>query len=199
MGSLDGSSATITIGRTGYGTTPRIFTVHSPGDFARWCVASGALYVQRDTENVLLTNSKAIIRSGSLLGGIGADIHLSKGGTARVEDSTAEVSGGNFERSNDHSVYPHFYGGSVYVGVSGTRGVAEVVRSHVTVTSGTFEAVDIAGGIADSFNRAHAEALAEEYTATFTGGSTRDRAGADLYGGTAFAESHNPPDEGHDI
>ena len=43
VGSLDGSSATITIGRTGYGTTPRIFTVYSSGKFARWCVATGAL------------------------------------------------------------------------------------------------------------------------------------------------------------
>ncbi|WP_315453184.1 hypothetical protein [uncultured Selenomonas sp.] len=43
VGSLDGSSATITIGRTGYGTTPRIFMVYSPGKFARWCVATGAL------------------------------------------------------------------------------------------------------------------------------------------------------------
>ena len=191
VGSLDGSSATITIGRTGYGTTPRIFTVYSSGNFARWCVAYGALYLQRDTENVLLTNSKAIIRSGSLLGGIGADIYLSKGGTARVEDSTVEVSGGNFERSDTSSVYPHFFGGSVYVSESGTHGVAEVVRSHATVTGGTFEAVNIAGGNVNSFSIAHAEALAEENTATFTGGSTRDRAGADLYGGTAFAESHN--------
>lgn len=191
VGSLDGSSATITIGRTGYGTTPRIFTVYSSGQFARWCVAYGALYLQRDTENVLLTNSKAIIRSGSLLGGIGADIYLSKGGTARVEDSTVEVSGGNFERSDTSSVYPHFFGGSVYVSESGTHGVAEVVRSHATVTGGTFEAVNIAGGNVNSFSIAHAEALAEENTATFTGGSTRDRAGADLYGGTAFAESHN--------
>ena len=191
VGSLDGSSATITIGRTGYGTTPRIFTVYSSGQFARWCVAYGALYLQRDTENVLLTNSKAIIRSGSLLGGIGADIYLSKGGTARVEDSTVEVSGGNFERSDTRSVYPHFFGGSVYVSESGTHGVAEVVRSHATVTGGTFEAVNIAGGNVNSFSIAHAEALAEENTATFTGGSTRDRAGADLYGGTAFAESHN--------
>ena len=191
VGSLDGSSATITIGRTGYGTTPRIFTVYSSGNFARWCVAYGALYLQRDTENVLLTNSKAIIRSGSLLAGIGADIYLSKGGTARVEDSTVEVSGGNFERSDTSSVYPHFFGGSVYVSESGTHGVAEVVRSHATVTGGTFEAVNIAGGNVNSFSIAHAEALAEENTATFTGGSTRDRAGADLYGGTAFAESHN--------
>ena len=191
VGSLDGSSATITIGRTGYGTTPRIFTVYSSGNFARWCVAYGALYLQRDTENVLLTNSKAIIRSGSLLGGIGADIYLSKGGTARVEDSTVEVSGGNFERSDTSSVYPHFFGGSVYVSESGTHGVAEVVRSHATVTGGTFEAVNIAGGNVNSFSIAHAEALSEENTATFTGGSTRDRAGADLYGGTAFAESHN--------
>ena len=43
VGNLDGSSATITIGRTGYGTTPRIFTVYSPGKFARWYVATGAL------------------------------------------------------------------------------------------------------------------------------------------------------------
>ena len=43
MGSMDGSSATITAGRTGYGTTPRIFTVYSSGKFARWCVATGAL------------------------------------------------------------------------------------------------------------------------------------------------------------
>ena len=66
--------------------------------------------------------------------------------------------------------------------------MAEVVRSHATVTGGTFESGGLDGGFARSDNETRAEALAEENTATFTGGNFSDYTFS-MTGGYAGADS----------
>ena len=83
-----------------------------------------------------------------------------------------EISGGTF--LGNGYVTPLIYGGVVIIKEPGTQGVAEVVRSHATVTGGTFESGGLDGGYARSDNETRAEALAEENTATFTGGNFSD-------------------------
>ena len=182
-GSIDGSSATITVGRTGDGDTPRLQRA-TPSE---WSFAYGT-YLKSSVPiaNINITNGKAIIRSGTLHEATGTNIELKQGGTAHVENSTVEVSGGTFLYNGHFN--PLIYGGVVIIKKPGTQGVAEVVRSHATVTGGTFESGGLDGGYARSDNDTRAEALAEENTATFTGGNFSDYTFS-MTGGYAGADS----------
>ena len=72
-GSIDGSSATITVGRTGDGDTPNIGVKDTHGNFDRWRNAFGvARDISTANANIHLSNSKAIVRSGKLKGAYGA-------------------------------------------------------------------------------------------------------------------------------
>ena len=165
-GSIDGSSATITVGRTGDGDTPRLQRA-TPSE---WSFAYGT-YLKSSVPlaNIHITNGKAIVRSGTLHDAVGTYIELVQGGTARVENSTAEALGGTF--LFNLTQVPSLTGGEVSIEGAGTHGVAEVVRSHATVTGGTFESGVLDGGFASSDNDTRAEALAEENTSTLTGGN----------------------------
>ena len=182
-GSIDGSSATITVGRTGDGDTPRLQRA-TPSE---WSFAYGT-YLKSSVPiaNINITNGKAIIRSGTLHEATGTNIELKQGGTAHVENSTVEISGGTFLCNGYFT--PLIYGGVVIIKEPGTQGVAEVVRSHATVTGGTFESGGLDGGFARSDNETRAEALAEENTATFTGGNFSDYTFS-MTGGYAGADS----------
>ena len=184
-GSIDGSSATITVGRTGDGDTPRLQRA-TPSE---WSFAYGT-YLKSSVPlaNIHVTNGKAIVRSGTLHDAIGTYIELMQGGTARVENSTAEASGGTF--LFNLTQVPSLTGGEVSIEGAGTHGVAEVVRSHATFTGGTFGSIEVSGGRAFSENDTRAEALVEENTATFTGGNI-SRDGLSMTGGYAYAESLN--------
>ena len=182
-GSIDGSSATITVGRTGGGDTPRLQRA-TPSE---WSFAYGT-YLKSSVPiaNINITNGKAIIRSGTLHEATGTNIELNQGGTAHVENSTVEISGGTFLGNGYFT--PLIYGGVVIIKKPGTQGVAEVVRSHATVTGGTFESGGLDAGFARSDNETRAEALAEENTATFTGGNFSDYTFS-MTGGYAGADS----------
>ena len=182
-GSIDGSSATITVGRTGDGDTPRLQRA-TPSE---WSFAYGT-YLKSSVPlaNIHVTNGKAIIRSGTLHEATGTNIELEQCGTAHVENSTVEISGGTFLGNGYFT--PLIYGGVVIIKEPGTQGVAEVVRSHATVTGGTFESGGLDGGYARSDNVTRAEALAEENTATFTGGNFSDYTFS-MTGGYAGADS----------
>ncbi|QNH54974.1 autotransporter outer membrane beta-barrel domain-containing protein [Selenomonas timonae] len=184
-GSIDGSSATITVGRTGDGDTPRLQRA-TPSE---WSFAYGT-YLKSSVPlaNIHITNGKAIVRSGTLHDAVGTYIELMQGGTARVENSTAEASGGTF--LFNLTQVPSLTGGEVSIEGAGTHGVAEVVRSHATFTGGTFGSIQVSGGRAFSENDTRAEALVEENTATFTGGNI-SRDGLSMTGGYAYAESLN--------
>ena len=184
-GSIDGSSATITVGRTGDGDTPRLQRA-TPSE---WSFAYGT-YLKSSVPlaNIHVTNGKAIVRSGTLHDAVGTYIELMQGGTARVENSTAEASGGTF--LFNLTQVPSLTGGEVSIEGAGTHGVAEVVRSHATFTGGTFGSIEVSGGRAFSENDTRAEALVEENTATFTGGNI-SRDGLSMTGGYAYAESLN--------
>ena len=184
-GSIDGSSATITVGRTGDGDTPRLQRA-TPSE---WSFAYGT-YLKSSVPlaNIHITNGKAIVRSGTLHDAVGTYIELMQGGTARVENSTAEASGGTF--LFNLTKVPSLTGGEVSIEGAGTHGVAEVVRSHATFTGGTFGSIGVSGGRAFSENDTRAEALVEENTATFTGGNI-SRDGLSMTGGYAYAESLN--------
>ena len=184
-GSIDGSSATITVGRTGDGDTPRLQRA-TPSE---WSFAYGT-YLKSSVPlaNIHVTNGKAIVRSGTLHDAVGTYIELMQGGTARVENSTAEASGGTF--LFNLTQVPSLTGGEVSIEGAGTHGVAEVVRSHATFTGGTFGSIQVSGGRAFSENDTRAEALVEENTATFTGGNI-SRDGLSMTGGYAYAESLN--------
>ena len=184
-GSIDGSSATITVGRTGDGDTPRLQRA-TPSE---WSFAYGT-YLKSSVPlaNIHITNGKAIVRSGTLHDAVGTYIELMQGGTARVENSTAEALGGTF--LFNLTQVPSLTGGEVSIEGAGTHGVAEVVRSHATFTGGTFGSIEVSGGRAFSENDTRAEALVEENTATFTGGNI-SRDGLSMTGGYAYAESLN--------
>ena len=184
-GSIDGSSATITVGRTGDGDTPRLQRA-TPSE---WSFAYGT-YLKSSVPlaNIHITNGKAIVRSGTLHDAVGTYIELTQGGTARVENSTAEASGGTF--LFNLTQVPSLTGGEVSIEGAGTHGVAEVVRSHATFTGGTFGSIQVSGGRAFSENDTRAEALVEENTATFTGGNISPD-GLSMTGGYAYAESLN--------
>ena len=184
-GSIDGSSATITVGRTGDGDTPRLQRA-TPSE---WSFAYGT-YLKSSVPlaNIHVTNGKAIVRSGTLHDAVGTYIELKQGGTARVENSTAEALGGTF--LFNLTQVPSLTGGEVSIEGAGTHGVAEVVRSHATFTGGTFGSIEVSGGRAFSENDTRAEALVEENTATFTGGNI-SRDGLSMTGGYAYAESLN--------
>ena len=184
-GSIDGSSATITVGRTGDGDTPRLQRA-TP---SKWSFAYGT-YLKSSVPlaNIHITNGKAIVRSGTLHDAVGTYIELTQGGTARVENSTAEASGGTF--LFNLTLVPSLTGGEVSIEGAGTHGVAEVVRSHATFTGGTFGSIGVSGGRAFSENDTRAEALVEENTATFTGGNISPD-GLSMTGGYAYAESLN--------
>ena len=184
-GSIDGSSATITVGRTGDGDTPRLQRA-TPSE---WSFAYGT-YLKSSVPlaNIHVTNGKAIVRSGTLHDAVGTYIELMQGGTARVENSTAEASGGTF--LFNLTQVPSLTGGEVSIEGAGTHGVAEVVRSHATFTGGTFGSIQVSGGRAFSENDTRAEALVEENTATFTGGNISPD-GLSMTGGYAYAESLN--------
>ncbi|WP_314666169.1 autotransporter outer membrane beta-barrel domain-containing protein [uncultured Selenomonas sp.] len=184
-GSIDGSSATITVGRTGDGDTPRLQRA-TPSE---WSFAYGT-YLKSSVPlaNIHVTNGKAIVRSGTLHDAVGTYIELMQGGTARVENSTAEASGGTF--LFNLTQVPSLTGGEVSIEGAGTHGVAEVVRSHATFTGGTFGSIEVSGGRAFSENDTRAEALVEENTATFTGGNISPD-GLSMTGGYAYAESLN--------
>lgn len=184
-GSIDGSSATITVGRTGDGDTPRLQRA-TPSE---WSFAYGT-YLKSSVPlaNIHITNGKAIVRSGTLHDAVGTYIELKQGGTARVENSTAEALGGTF--LFNLTQVPSLTGGEVSIEGAGTHGVAEVVRSHATFTGGTFGSIEVSGGRAFSENDTRAEALVEENTATFTGGNISPD-GLSMTGGFAYAESLN--------
>ena len=80
-GSIDGSSATITVGRTGGGDTPRLQRA-TPSE---WSFAYGT-YLKSSVPiaNINITNGKAIIRSGTLHEATGTNIELNQGGTVHV-------------------------------------------------------------------------------------------------------------------
>lgn len=132
MGSMDGSSATITVGRTGDGDTPNIGVKDTHGNFDRWRNVVGAYRViPLANANIHLSNSKAIVRSGKLKGAYGA-VAWAIGGTALVEDNTVEVSGGVFTGTDGSAVAGGF------AGVEDSAPQAVARRNHATITGGSF-------------------------------------------------------------
>lgn len=142
MGSMDGSSATITVGRTGDGDTPNIGVKDTHGNFYQWRNVVGAYRViPLANANIHLSNSKAIVRSGKLKGAYGA-VAWAIGGTALVEDNTVEVSGGVFTGVDEYTVV----GGFARVEDSGPQAVAVARRNHATITGGSFDGSNFLGG-----------------------------------------------------
>ena len=188
MGSMDGSSATITVGRTGDGDTPNIGVKDTHGNFYQWRNVVGAYRViPLANANIHLSNSKAIVRSGKLKGAYGA-VAWAIGGTALVEDNTVEVSGGVFTGTDGSAVA----GGYARVEDSGPQAVAVARRNHATITGGSFDGRYLQGGYAfiDDSGTIFADATAEGNTLTITGGSFLERGTKFIYTGDVVINEH---------
>ena len=187
-GSIDGSSATITVGRTGGGDTPNIGVKDTHGNFDQWRNVVGAYRViPLANANIHLSNSKAIVRSGKLKGAYGA-VAWAGGGTALVEDNTVEVSGGVFTGTDGSAVA----GGLARVEDSGPQAVAVARRNHATITGGSFDGRYLQGGYAfiDDSGTIFADATAEGNTLTITGGSFLERRTKFIYTGDVTINKH---------
>ena len=187
-GSIDGSSATITVGRTGDGDTPNIGVKDTHGNFDRWRNVVGAYRViPLANANIHLSNSKAIVRSGKLKGAYGA-VAWAIGGTALVEDNTVEVSGGVFTGTDGSAVA----GGYARVEDSGPQAVAVARRNHATITGGSFDGRYLQGGYTfiDDSGTIFADATAEGNTLTITGGSFLERGTKFIYAGDVVINEH---------
>lgn len=188
MGSMDGSSATITVGTTGDGDTPNIGVKDTHGNFYQWRNVVGAYRViPLANANIHLSNSKAIVRSGKLKGAYGA-VAWAIGGTALVEDNTVEVSGGVFTGTDGYTVV----GGLARVEDSGPQAVAVARRNHATITGGSFDGSNFLGGHAfiDDSGPLLADATAEGNTLTITGGSFLETRSKFIYGGDVAINRH---------
>ena len=188
MGSMDGSSATITVGRTGDGDTPNIGVKDTHGNFYQWRNVVGAYrLIPLANANIHLSNSKAIVRSGKLKGAYGAAA-WAIGGTALVEDNTVEVSGGVFTGTDEYTVV----GGFARVEDSGPQAVAVARRNHATITGGSFDGSNFLGGHAfiDDSGPLLADATAEGNTLTITGGSFLETRSKFIYGGDVAINRH---------
>ena len=188
MGSMDGSSATITVGRTGDGDTPNIGVKDTHGNFYQWRNVVGAYrLIPLANANIHLSNSKAIVRSGKLKGAYGAAA-WAIGGTALVEDNTVEVSGGVFTGVDEYTVV----GGFARVEDSGPQAVAVARRNHATITGGSFDGSNFLGGHAfiDDSGPLLADATAEGNTLTITGGSFLETRSKFIYGGDVAINRH---------
>ena len=187
-GSIDGSSATITVGRTGGGDTPNIGVKDTHGNFDQWRNVVGAYRViPLANANIHLSNSKAIVRSGKLKGAYGA-VAWAIGGTALVEDNTVEVSGGVFTGTDGSAVA----GGLARVEDSGPQAVAVARRNHATITGGSFDGRYLQGGYAfiDDSGTIFADATAEGNTLTITGGSFLEGRTKFIYTGDVTINKH---------
>ena len=188
MGSMDGSSATITVGRTGDGDTPNIGVKDTHGNFYQWRNVVGAYrLIPLANANIHLSNSKAIVRSGKLKGAYGAAA-WAIGGTALVEDNTVEVSGGVFTGTDEYTVV----GGFARVEDSGPQAVAVARRNHATITGGSFDGSHFLGGYTfiDDSGPLLADATAEGNTLTITGGSFLERRTKFIYAGDVTINKH---------
>ena len=188
MGSMDGSSATITVGRTGDGDTPNIGVKDTHGNFYQWRNVVGAYrLIPLANANIHLSNSKAIVRSGKLKGAYGAAA-WAIGGTALVEDNTVEVSGGVFTGTDEYTVV----GGFARVEDSGPQAVAVARRNHATITGGSFDGSHFLGGYTfiDDSGPLLADATAEGNTLTITGGSFLERRTKFIYAGDVTINEH---------
>ena len=188
MGSMDGSSATITVGRTGDGDTPNIGVKDTHGNFYQWRNVVGAYRViPLANANIHLSNSKAIVRSGKLKGAYGA-VAWAIGGTALVEDNTVEVSGGVFTGTDEYTVV----GGFARVEDSGPQAVAVARRNHATITGGSFDGSNFLGGYTfiDDSGPLLADATAEGNTLTITGGSFLETRAKFIYAGDVSINRH---------
>ena len=188
MGSMDGSSATITVGRTGDGDTPNIGVKDTHGNFYQWRNVVGAYRViPLANANIHLSNSKAIVRSGKLKGAYGA-VAWAIGGTALVEDNTVEVSGGVFTGTDEYTVV----GGFARVEDSGPQAVAVARRNHATITGGSFDGSNFLGGYTfiDDSGPLLADATAEGNTLTITGGSFLETRTKFIYAGDVSINRH---------
>ena len=187
-GSIDGSSATITVGRTGDGDTPNIGVKDTHGNFYQWRNAFGAARdISTANANIHLSNSKAIVRSGKLKGAYGAAAWAS-GGTVLAEDNTIEVSGGVFSGVDEYTVV----GGFALVGSSGPLASATARRNHATITGGSFDGSNFLGGHAfiDDSGPLLADATADGNTLTITGGSFLETRSKFIYGGDVAINKH---------
>ncbi len=187
-GSIDGSSATITVGRTGDGDTPNIGVKDTHGNFDRWRNVVGAYHlIPLANANIHLSNSKAIVRSGKLKGAYGA-VAWAIGGTALVEDNTVEVSGGVFTGTDGSAVA----GGLARVEDGGPQAVAVARRNHATITGGSFDGRYLHGGHAfiDDSGTIFADATAEGNTLTITGGSFLEGRTKFIYTGDVVINEH---------
>ena len=187
-GSIDGSSATITVGRTGDGDTPNIGVKDTHGNFYQWRNAFGAARdIHLANANIHLSNSKAIVRSGKLKGAYGAAA-WAIGGTALVEDNTVEVSGGVFTGTDGSAVA----GGLALVGSSGPLASATARRNHATITGGSFDGRYLHGGHAfiDDSGPLLADATAEGNTLTITGGNFLEGRTKIIYAGDVTINEH---------
>ena len=187
-GSIDGSSATITVGRTGDGDTPNIGVKDTHGNFYQWRNAFGAARdIHLANANIHLSNSKAIVRSGKLKGAYGAAA-WAIGGTALVEDNTVEVSGGVFTGTDGSAVA----GGLALVGSSGPLASATARRNHATITGGSFDGRYLHGGHAfiDDSGTIFADATAEGNTLTITGGNFLEGRTKIIYAGDVTINEH---------
>ena len=187
-GSIDGSSATITVGRTGDGDTPNIGVKDTHGNFYQWRNVVGAYrLIPLANANIHLSNSKAIVRSGKLKGAYGAAA-WAIGGTALVEDNTVEVSGGVFTGVDEYTVV----GGFARVEDSGPQAVAVARRNHATITGGSFDGSNFLGGYTfiDDSGPLLADATAEGNTLTITGGSFLETRTKFIYAGDVSINRH---------
>ena len=187
-GSIDGSSATITVGRTGGGETSNIGVKDTHGNFDRWRnVFVAYRVIPLANANIHLSNSKAIVRSGKLKGAYGA-VAWAGGGTALVEDNTVEVSGGVFTGTDGCAVA----GGFARVEDNGPQAVAVARRNHATITGGSFDGTYFLGGYAliDDSGTIFADATAEGNTLTITGGSFLERRTKFIYTGDVTINKH---------
>ncbi|WP_315437234.1 autotransporter outer membrane beta-barrel domain-containing protein [uncultured Selenomonas sp.] len=187
-GSIDGSSATITVGRTGDGDTPNIGVKDTHGNFYQWRNAFGAARdIHLANANIHLSNSKAIVRSGKLKGAYGAAA-WAIGGTALVEDNTVEVSGGVFTGTDGSAVA----GGLARVEDGGPQAVAVARRNHATITGGSFDGRYLHGGHAfiDDSGTIFADATAEGNTLTITGGNFLEGRTKIIYAGDVTINEH---------
>ena len=189
-GSTDGTSATIIVGTEGGGEVPHIGK--DTGDkHTSWGKVYGASYRTNEDDppiTLTLTNSKAIVYSGTMRGIVGAHSKLDGGGTARIINAGAEVKDVTMVT---FFISDYIAGGvaDVYVNTPSTQAVAEVKQCYVNITGGNFESGpdSIYGGYAvsnvEENGTASGEATAEENTATITGGRFIKR--SDFYGGMA--------------
>ena len=153
-GSIDGSAATITVGREGGSTSPQI-----NGGFG---LIYGSYY-SGTVPSFTLTGGRAIIHSGTMYSALGGIAKINVAGTAEVTGSSIMVTGGTIQG---------IMGGGFAQAATPSGAVYAAARGNVVDLRGGSYGGDIYGGYANANSNSGMEtAIAENNIVRISGGT----------------------------